>query len=63
MATELQLALATYGSVVAPAGYAKTELIVKAAALCEGERSLVLTHTHAGVNALNERMKKLGVVP
>lgn len=49
------------GSVVAPAGHGKTELIARVAAL--GRRTLVLTHTHAGVHALRARMKRLGVDP
>jgi superfamily I DNA/RNA helicase len=47
------------GSLIAPAGHGKTEAIVKTAAL--GERTLVLTHTHAGVHALRGRLKRLGV--
>nr|WP_043802175.1 UvrD-helicase domain-containing protein [Arenimonas malthae] len=46
-------------SVVAPAGHGKTEVIAKAAAL--GNRTLVLTHTHAGVHAIRARLKRLGV--
>ncbi|RJU10298.1 hypothetical protein XcmpCFBP7700_02970 [Xanthomonas campestris] len=49
------------GSVVAPAGHGKTELIARLAAL--GRRTLVLTHTHAGVHALRARIKRLGVDP
>jgi hypothetical protein len=51
-------------SVTLPAGAGKTELI--AATVAEiaqrGGTSLVLTHTHAGVDALRRRMKKFGVV-
>ncbi len=43
--------------IVAPAGYGKTELIVRSVACCEG-RQLVLTHTHAGVDSLRKRFKK-----
>lgn len=39
------------GSVVAAAGCGKTEQIVKATGHGEGRR-LILTHTHAGVDAL-----------
>lgn len=50
-------------SVTLPAGAGKTELI--AATVAEvaqrGGTSLVLTHTHAGVDALRRRMKKFGV--
>lgn len=49
------------GSVTAPAGHGKTELIARIAAL--GRRTLVLTHTHAGVHALRARLKRLGVNP
>lgn len=47
------------GAIVAPAGHGKTELIARTAAL--GQRTLILTHTHAGVHALRARLKKLGV--
>ena len=40
-------------SVVAPAGHGKTELIARTAAL--GKRTLILTHTHAGVHAIRSR--------
>ncbi|GAA3294873.1 UvrD-helicase domain-containing protein [Arthrobacter citreus] len=50
-------------SVTLPAGAGKTELI--AATVAEvaqrGGTSLVLTHTHAGVDALRRRMQKFGV--
>ena len=46
--------------VIAPAGCGKTELIARAVNLTEG-RSLVLTHTHSGVNALRSRMRRNGV--
>ena len=46
--------------VIAPAGCGKTELIARAIELDEG-RSLVLTHTHSGVNALRSRLSRLGV--
>jgi len=49
--------------VVAAAGCGKTELIAKAVAISPSERQLVLTHTHAGVRALRERLKKMGVSP
>lgn len=47
------------GAIVAPAGYGKTELIAKVAAL--GQRTLVLTHTNAGVQAIRSRLKRLRV--
>lgn len=46
-------------AVVAPAGHGKTELIAKVAAL--GHRTLVLTHTHAGVHAIRARLKRMHV--
>lgn len=46
-------------AVVAPAGHGKTELITKIAAV--GRRTLILTHTHAGVNAIRTRLKRYGV--
>lgn len=50
-------------SVTLPAGAGKTELIAAAVAEAaqHGGTSLVLTHTHAGVDALRRRMKKFGV--
>jgi len=50
-------------SVTLPAGAGKTELIAAAAAevAARGGTSLVLTHTHAGVDALRRRMKKFGI--
>lgn len=50
-------------SVTLPAGTGKTELISAAAAeiASRGGTSLVLTHTHAGVDALRQRMRKFGV--
>ncbi len=45
------------GSIVAAAGCGKTEQIARAVAICE-KRRLILTHTHAGVDALTRRLKK-----
>jgi hypothetical protein len=56
-----QLARAERGSVVAPAGCGKTELIVRAVEATASGRALVLTHTHAGVRALRERLARRGV--
>lgn len=47
-------------SIIAPAGYGKTEEIANAVNFCSG-RQLVLTHTRAGVAALRARMKKRGI--
>ena len=44
------------GSVVAAAGCGKTEQIARATQIAEGRR-LILTHTHAGVDALRARLK------
>jgi len=51
------IALSSSGFVEAPAGCGKTEAIVKAVgSYCE-HRQLILTHTHAGVDALRQRFK------
>lgn len=47
-------------AVRAAAGCGKTRLISSAVAEGAGERSLVLTHTHAGVDALRRRIRSLG---
>jgi superfamily I DNA/RNA helicase len=47
------------GAIVAQAGHGKTELIAKVAAL--GQRTLVLTHTNAGIQAIRSRLKRLRV--
>lgn len=55
------LARARSGFVEAPAGCGKTEAIVKTVGLyCDGCQ-LVLTHTHAGVDALRQRFRRHGV--
>lgn len=46
--------------VVAPAGCGKTELIARSVMETEGVQ-LLLTHTHAGVKSLRDRLKKVGV--
>lgn len=43
--------------IIAPAGYGKTEEIANAVKSCS-EKQLILTHTRAGVAALQDRMKK-----
>jgi hypothetical protein len=45
------------GSIVAAAGCGKTEQIARAVGISD-QRRLVLTHTHAGVDALTRRLKK-----
>jgi hypothetical protein len=60
----VQAVLATLPcSVTLPAGAGKTELIAAAVAevAAQDGTSLVLTHTHAGVDALRRRMKKFEV--
>lgn len=48
------------GYVIAPAGFGKTHLIADAVKISEG-RQLILTHTHAGVDALKRKLQKLDV--
>ena len=48
------------GSMVAAAGCGKTEQIARATQISDGRR-LILTHTHAGVDALRKRLKRRGV--
>lgn len=48
--------------VTAPAGCGKTQLIAQAVRLDAKRRSLILTHTHAGVDALHKRIKQLGAI-
>jgi hypothetical protein len=61
MVDETTLFTEPRGSVVAPAGCGKTELIARAVRSPGGAGALVLTHTHAGVNAIRDRMRRLGV--
>jgi AAA domain len=57
------LGRARSGFVEAPAGCGKTEAIVKTVSgFCDGCQ-LVLTHTHAGVDALRQRFRTHGVPP
>jgi len=49
------------GYIIAPAGFGKTHLIAYAALNSTG-RALILTHTYAGVNALQKKMRDVGVV-
>ncbi|RZL83557.1 MAG: hypothetical protein EOP32_07100 [Rhodococcus sp. (in: high G+C Gram-positive bacteria)] len=50
-------------SVEMPAGTGKTHLLAAAAAIAatRGKRSLVLTHTNAGVDAIRKRLRQFGV--
>ena len=54
------IADASSGFVESPAGCGKTEAIVRAVEYCSGPQ-LILTHTHAGVDALRQRFRKLDV--
>ena len=57
------LSAAPIGSVVAPAGCGKTEEIIRLVKAIRGKPALVLTHTNAGVAALQSRMKTAGIQP
>lgn len=57
------LASAQYAYLIASAGCGKTELIAKAVAHSADRRQLILTHTHAGVHSLRNRLRKKGVPP
>jgi hypothetical protein len=46
---------------IAPAGFGKTHVIATAVAKYGGGRELILTHTHAGVDALRGRLARMGV--
>ena len=47
-------------AIIAPAGHGKTEMITEIVERTSG-KSLLLTHTNAGVDAINKRMAKKGV--
>lgn len=55
----LNLSKLPNSAIVAPAGHGKTELLAKLAA-CH-KRSLILTHTHAGVHVIRSRLKRMGI--
>ncbi len=57
-----ELAECRKGLVVAPAGCGKTHLIADSVAYCTG-RQLILTHTHAGVRALIDHLRRRGGDP
>jgi DNA helicase-2/ATP-dependent DNA helicase PcrA len=62
MPPELDLFAVARGSVTAPAGCGKTQLIADTLAAHTGSKPiLVLTHTNAGVAALRARMVRAGV--
>lgn len=52
------LASSKRSAMVAAAGCGKTEVIAAAVAQCVGPRELILTHTHAGVEAIRRRLRK-----
>ncbi len=54
-----KLSGARRGYVVAPAGHGKTQLIAEAVTSHGGRCELILTHTHAGVAAIKEKLLKL----
>lgn len=62
-ATAVELLAAAPCSVEMPAGTGKTHLLAAAAATAaaEGKRTLVLTHTNAGVDAIRKRLRRFGV--
>lgn len=45
---------------IAPAGYGKTHTIVESIKYTDGKQ-LILTHTHAGVASIKEKIKKAGI--
>jgi DNA helicase-2/ATP-dependent DNA helicase PcrA len=49
--------------IITPAGCGKTEIIARAVSFSDASkgRQLILTHTHAGVKSIYDRLKKLGV--
>jgi DNA helicase-2/ATP-dependent DNA helicase PcrA len=49
------------GAMIAAAGFGKTEVIAKAVAEHGGSRELILTHTHAGVEAIRKRLARMNV--
>lgn len=63
MSPEIDLLTIQRGSITAPAGCGKTQLIADALKSHSGARPiLVLTHTNAGVTALRTRLKRAGVL-
>ena len=60
-ATPEEFAASDRACVVAAAGCGKTRLIADAVKVLEGTRQLILTHTHAGVNALRYKLRAVGV--
>lgn len=62
MPPEIDLFAFPRGSVTAPAGCGKTQLIADTLCLHQGPKPiLILTHTNAGVSALRSRLQRAGV--
>jgi hypothetical protein len=59
MTEPVTLAAASRAFVAAPAGCGKTHLISEAVSYHGGRRDLVLTHTHAGVDALIRKIRSM----
>lgn len=57
------IAASARGAMIAPAGCGKTHVIVEAIRNFGRGHELILTHTHAGVDALRSRLTKLNVPP
>lgn len=55
-----RLANSTFSATIAPAGCGKTHLIAQAVAEFGAGRELILTHTHAGVDAIRSRLRSFG---
>jgi DNA helicase-2/ATP-dependent DNA helicase PcrA len=50
--------------IIAPAGYGKTHTITECLHVFEGSKKcLILTHTHAGIASIKEKMQKGGIEP
>jgi len=58
-----EFALTKDAVVIAPAGCGKTNLIAEATAHHNTGQELILTHTHAGVYAVRNRLQKFGADP
>ncbi|MBT2269833.1 UvrD-helicase domain-containing protein [Rhodococcus erythropolis] len=57
---EIDLTTIIRGSVTAPAGFGKTQVIASTIAANPKQRFLVLTHTNAGVRSLHNRIRATG---
>ncbi|WP_120284423.1 UvrD-helicase domain-containing protein [Rhodococcus rhodochrous] len=57
---EIDLTSIDRGSVTAPAGFGKTQVIAGTIAKHHKQRFLILTHTNAGVRALHDRITRIG---